>query len=157
MTSPQPTPTRPGSAADAALYDAIATEHGTIYGYGLVSAHTTPDVNDLVAEAMAKHRANREAGITALAGRSVPAPLPAAGYQLPIDANNPADASKLALQMEEETAVAWRAVAEQATTTDDRTLAVKALTDCAVLAARWRAALGMTPAVVAFPGGAEQS
>ena len=28
MTSPQPTPTRPGSAADAALYDAIATEHG---------------------------------------------------------------------------------------------------------------------------------
>ena len=47
--------------------------------------------------------------------------------------------------------------AEQATTTEDRTLAVKALTDCAVLAARWRAALGVTPAVVAFPGGAEQS
>ena len=49
------------------------------------------------------------------------------------------------------------ATAEQATTTEDRTLAVKALTDCAVLAARWRAALGVTPAVVAFPGGAEQS
>ncbi|MBN9636163.1 MAG: DUF4439 domain-containing protein, partial [Actinobacteria bacterium] len=53
MTSPQPTPTRPGSAPDAAVYDAIAAEHGTIYGYGLVSAHTTSDVNDLVAEALA--------------------------------------------------------------------------------------------------------
>ena len=156
MTSPQPTPTRPGSAADAALYDAIAAEHGTIYGYGLVSAHTTPDVNDLVAVAMAKHRANREAGIAALAARSVPAPLPAAGYQLPIDANNPGDAAKLALQMEEETAVAWRAVAEQATTTEDRTVAVRGLTDCAVLAARWRAVLGATPVVAPFPGGNEQ-
>ncbi|HEX7826631.1 MAG TPA: ferritin-like domain-containing protein [Mycobacterium sp.] len=137
------------------MYDAVAAEHGTIYGSGLVSAHTTPDVNDLVAQAMAQHRANREAAITALAGRSVPAPLPAAGYQLPIDANNPGDAAKLALQMEEETAVAWRAVAEQATTTEDRTLAVTALTDSAVLAARWRAVLGVTPAVVAFPGGTE--
>lgn len=156
MTSPQPTtPTRPGSPADAALYDAIATEHGTIYGYGLVSAHTTPDVNDLVAQAMAKHRLNRESAITALAGRSVPAALPAAGYQLPIDANNPGDAAKLALQMEEDTAVAWRAVAEQATTAEDRTLAVKALTDCAVLAARWRVVLGVTPVVAPFPGGAE--
>ncbi len=155
MTSPQPTPTRPSSAPDAAVYDAIAAEHGTIYGYGLVSAHTTPDVNDLVAEAMAKHRANREAGIAALAARSVPAPLPAAGYQLPVEVNNPGEAAKLALQMEEETAVAWRAVAEQATTTADRTLAVKALTDCAVLAARWRAVLGATPVAVAFPGGNE--
>ncbi|MHA7663562.1 ferritin-like domain-containing protein [Mycolicibacterium sp. HS_4_1] len=153
MTSPQPTPTRPGSAPDAAVYDAVAAEHGTIYGYGLVSAHTTSDVNDLVAEALAKHRANREAGIAALAARSVPAPLPAAGYQLPVDANNPGDAAKLALQMEEETAVAWRAVAEQATTVEDRTLAVRALTDCAVLAARWRAVLGATPVAVAFPGG----
>ncbi len=151
MTSPQPTPARPGSPADAALYDAIAAEHGTIYGYGLVSAHT--DANDLVSEALTKHRAHREAAITALAGRSVPAPLPAAGYQLPIDANDPGDAAKLALQMEEDTAVAWRAVTEQATTADDRTLAVKALTDCAVLAARWRAVLGVTPTVVAFPGG----
>ncbi|MUL65699.1 hypothetical protein BOO86_14570 [Mycobacterium sp. CBMA 234] len=155
MTSPQPTPTRPAGPADAAVYDAIAAEHGTIYGYGLVSAHTTPDVNDLVAEAMAKHRANREAGITALAGRSVPAPLPAAGYQLPTDVNTPADAAKLALQMEEETAMAWRAVAEQATTSDDRTMAVKALTDCAVLAARWRTDLNIAPATVAFPGGTE--
>ena len=67
MTSPEPAPTttattttttssraaeptsaaRPAEAADGALFDAIATEHATIYGYGLVSAHSTPDVNDL--------------------------------------------------------------------------------------------------------------
>ncbi|MDR3662267.1 MAG: ferritin-like domain-containing protein [Mycobacterium sp.] len=155
MTSPQPTPSRPAGPADAALFDAIAAEHGTIYGYGLVSAHTTPDVNDLVAEAMAQHRAHREAGIAALSGRSVPAPLPAAGYQVPVDADNPNDAAKLALRMEEDTATAWRAVVEQATTTDDRATAIKALTDCAVLAARWRQVLGVTPSTVAFPGGTE--
>lgn len=155
MTSPQPTPSRPAGPADAALFDAIAAEHGTIYGYGLVSAHTTPDVNDLVAEAMAQHRAHREAGIAALSGRSVPAPLPAAGYQVPVDADNPNDAAKLAVRMEEDTATAWRAVVEQATTTDDRATAIKALTDCAVLAARWRQVLGVTPSTVAFPGGTE--
>jgi len=156
MTTPTSTaPQRPAGPADAALFDAIAAEHGTIYGYGLVSAHTTPEVNALVADALASHRANREAGIAALAGRSVPAPLPAAGYQMPTDLDGPDAAAKDALRMEEDTATAWRAVAEQATTEQDRTIAVKALTDAAVLAARWRQVIGMTPIIVAFPGGTE--
>ena len=50
------TPKRPSDAADGALFDAVATEHATIYGYGIVSAHSTPEVNDLVSEAMAEHR-----------------------------------------------------------------------------------------------------
>ena len=54
MTSPSTPPADPvrgpSDAADAALFDAIAAEHGVIYGYGLVSAHSTPDVNDLVSE-----------------------------------------------------------------------------------------------------------
>lgn len=156
MTTPAgPAPTRPANAADAALFDAINTEHGTIYGYGLVSAHTTPEVNDLVAEALARHRDNREAAIAALTARSVPAPVPAPGYLMPSDVGNPNDAAKDAVRMEEDAAVAWRAVAEQATADEDRKLAVKALTDCAVLAARWRQVVGTLPAVVAFPGGSE--
>jgi hypothetical protein len=156
MTTPTSTqPSRPSGAADAALFDAINAEHGTIYGYGLVSAHTTPDVNELVADALARHRASREAAIAALAARSVPAPIPAAGYQMPGDVSNPDTAARAAVRMEEDTAVAWRAVAEEATTAEDRTLAVKALTDCAVLAARWREVIGSTPATVAFPGGSE--
>ena len=65
------------------------------------------------------------------------------------------DAATLAVRMEEDSAVAWRAVLEQATTTDDRTLAVTALTEAAVTAARWRAVLGTSPTTVAFPGGSE--
>jgi hypothetical protein len=146
---------RPSNAADAALFDAVNAEHGTIYGYGLISAHTTPDVNDLVADALAVHRANREAGIAALTARSAPAPVPAAGYQMPGDVSNPDTAARAAVQMEEDTAVAWRAVAEQASAADDRKLAVKALTDSAVLAARWREVIGSTPVTVPFPGGTE--
>ncbi|MDT5190070.1 MAG: hypothetical protein QOI28_2321 [Mycobacterium sp.] len=154
-TSQEPTPSRPPDGPDAALFDAVANEHGVIYGYGLVSAHSTPDVNDLVSDVMAGHRELREEAIARLAGRSVPAPLPAAGYELPIEVDSPADAAKLALRMEEDSAVAWRAVLEKATTSEDRTFAVTALTQCAVTAAKWRDVLKLVPNTVAFPGGTE--
>ncbi len=172
MTSPEPTPTttttttssraaeptsaaRPADSADGALFDAIATEHATIYGYGLVSAHSTPEVNDLVASSMSEHRLRRESAIAMLDSRSVEAPLPAAGYQLPMEVDNPTDAANLAVRMEEDAAVAWRAVLEQATDEQDRAFAVTALTQCAVRAARWSRVLGVTPITVAFPGGSE--
>ena len=80
-------------------------------------------------------------------------PLPAAGYQLPTQVDNPTDAANLAVRMEEDSAVAWRAVVEQATTTEERAFAVKALTQTAVTAARWSKVLGVWPITVAFPGG----
>jgi Domain of unknown function (DUF4439) len=172
MTSPQPTPAttttttssraaepttpgRPPDAANGALFDAIATEHATIYGYGVVSAHSTADLNDLVSAAMAEHRDRRERAIAMLKARSVDPPLPAAGYQMPIAVNNSTDAANLAIRMEEDDAVAWRAVLEQATDEQDRAFAVKALTQCAVTAARWSRVLGISPITVAFPGGSE--
>jgi hypothetical protein len=176
MTSPQPSPTttppttttttssraaqpttpgRPTDAANGALFDAIATEHATIYGYGLVSAHSTPDVNDLVSTAMAEHRERREEAIAVLEARSVDPPLPAAGYQLPMEVDNPTDAANLAVRMEEDAAVAWRAVLEQATDEKDRSFAVSALSQCAVAAAKWSRVLGISPITVAFPGGSE--
>jgi hypothetical protein len=167
MTSVEPTPTtsspapdptnlsRPRAADDAALFDAIATEHAIIYGYGLVSAHATPDLNELVSTSLAGHRARREAAIAMLGARSVSAPLPAAGYQLPIQVVNPTDAANLAVRMEQDAAVAWRAVLEQATTNDDRAFAVTALTQSAVAAARWNRVLQLSPITVAFPGGSE--
>lgn len=159
MTSPEPTmPTRPSgpdTGAVAALYDAVATEHAVIYGYGLVSAHSTPELNSLVSTSMAEHRERREAAIAMLDGRSVAAPLPEPGYQLPSPVNSPTDAAELAAQMERDTATAWRAVLEQATTTEDRTFAVTALTQCAVRTARWNRVLDVSPVTVAFPGGNE--
>ena len=159
MTSPQPTPAatpgRPADAANGALFDAVATEHSTIYGYGLVSAHSSPDVNDLVSAAIAEHRDRREGAITLLKAHSVNPPLPAAGYQLPMAVNNPTDAANLAVRMEDDTAVGWRAVLEQATDEQTRTFAVTAMSQCAVTAARWSRVLGVSPITVAFPGGSE--
>jgi hypothetical protein len=156
MTSPEPTgPARPADSADGALFDAIETEHATIYGYGVVSAHCAIDANDLVSAAMAEHRERREAALAMLDSRSVDIPLPAAGYSLPIDVDSPADAARLALRMEEDAAVAWRAVVEQATQEQDRAFAVGALTECAVTAAQWRRRLGVAPITAAFPGGSE--
>ncbi len=156
MTSPEPTsPARPPDADAAALFDAVTTEHAVIYGYGLVSAHSTPDDNELVAAAMAEHRERREAAVEMLEGRGIDPPLPAAGYQLPMQVDNPTDAANLAVRMEEDSAAAWRAVLEQATTADERTFAVNALTQTAVAAARWSRVLGVWPITVAFPGGNE--
>lgn len=156
MTAPdQGMPSRPDDAADGALFDAIATEHATIYGYGLVSAHSTPDVNYLVSEAMAEHRARREAAIALLAEQGAEAPLPAAGYQLPMEVDTPAEAVDLAVRMEEDAAVAWRAVVEQAADQAVRVFGVTALTECALTAARWRAVRGDSTVTVAFPGGSE--
>jgi hypothetical protein len=153
--TPSPSPARPSNAADAALFDAVAVEHGAIYGYGLVSAHATPDVNDLVSESLAGHRELREQGITHLAARRLTPPVPAVGYQLPFPVANATDAEKLAVRMEDDCAVAWRAVLEQATAGDDRQLAVTALTKSAVTGAKWRGVLGVVPTTVAFPGGSE--
>ena len=148
-------PARPSDGPDGAMFDAIATTQASIYGYGIVSAHSSPDMNSLVSSSMAENRKRREEALAMLEARSVQAPLPAAGYQLPFAVDNPTDAAKLAVRMEEDSAIAWRAVIEQANNEQDRTFAVKALTECAVTAARWSRVLGTKPITVAFPGGSE--
>ncbi|BCI52749.1 hypothetical protein NIIDNTM18_20270 [Mycolicibacterium litorale] len=156
MTSSEPTtPARPADSADGALYDAIATEHAAIYGYGLVSAHSTPEVNWLVSASIAEHRERREAAIALLEGRQVAPPLPAAGYRVPMPVKTPKQAAELALRMEEDGATAWRAVVEQATGTEYRAFGLTALTQSAVAAARWTQIVGTGPVTVAFPGGSE--
>jgi hypothetical protein len=156
MTSPQPTPTKqPDSPEEKAWANAIASEHATIYGYGFVSAHTMPNVNDLVADSLAEHRARRDAATSMLDSRSVIPPVAAVGYQLPITVKGEIDAATLAVRMESDDAVAWRAVLEQAKSAQDRAFAVTALTECAVRAARWRQVLNTWPLTVPFPGGSE--
>jgi len=156
MTSPRPRPTKqPESAEEKAWADAIAAEHATIYGYGFVSAHSMPDANEMIADSLVEHRARRDAAIQTLESRSVVAPAAAIEYQLPMAVQNWKDAAALAIRMESDDAVAWRAVLEQAKSGDDRTFAVTALTQCAVRAARWRQVLGTWPLTVAFPGGSE--
>ncbi|UXA19898.1 ferritin-like domain-containing protein [Mycobacterium sp. SMC-4] len=155
MTSPEPVPTRPSDSVNGSLFDAVATEHATIYGYGLVSARSRPEINYLVADAMAEHRRRREKAIALLGERDAAVPLPAAGYQLPMDVDTHTEAAQLAVRMEQDTATAWRAVVEQAPDETMRAFAVAAMIESAVAAARWRAEQGTTPVTVAFPGGSE--
>lgn len=158
MTSPTPgppDPDRPKDADAAALFDAVTAEHAAIYGYGVVSARVMPDQNDLVSQAVAQHRDRREAAMAMLKDRSITAPLPAAGYQLPFAVTGPIGAAKLAARMESDCAVAWRAVLEQSDSEQDRGFALTALTQCALMAARWRQVLGAWPVTEAFPGGSE--
>ena len=156
---PSPDPDRPEDSGPAALFDAVAAEHAAIYGYGMVSAHVMPDDNELVSRSVAEHRDRREAAVALLNEQSVTVPLPAVGYELPIVVNSPADAAKLAVRMESDCAVAWRAVLEQASGEDtaekDRAFAGTALTQCAVMAARWRKVQGAWPVTEPFPGGSE--
>jgi hypothetical protein len=109
-------------------------------------------VNTLVSSALNQHRARRDQTITMLTGRSVTAPVAAAGYQLPMPVETPTDAVQLAVRMEKDSEVAWRAFLEQAQSSDDRTFGVTGLTQSAVLAARWKQQLGDWPITTAFPG-----
>ena len=166
MTSAEPTPgatpkrspTGPltGKDADnAALSDALAIEYSTIYGYGIVSALSPPSVNDLVVEARLQHRQRRDDAIPMLAARKVTPPVAAAGYQLPMPVGSAADAARLAVRMENDCSTAWRAVIEHAETADDRAFGATALTQSAVMAARWNKTLGAWPITTTFPGGNE--
>jgi hypothetical protein len=154
-TTPTPDPDRPKDPAEAALFDAVVAEHAAIYGYGIVSAHVMPEQNDLVSQALLEHRDRREMALAMLTERSVKVPLPAAGYQLPMPVTKSTEAAKLAIRMESDCAVAWRAVMEQSDSEQDRAFGLKALTQCAVMAARWRQVLGAWPVTEAFPGGSE--
>lgn len=164
MTSPEnprvtpklsPTGPNPKDSDDAALCDALAIEHSTIYGYGIVSALSPPGVNSLVVDALLQHRQRRDDVIAMLTARKVTAPLAAAGYQLPVVVGSAADAARLAVRMESDCAIAWRAVIEHAETADDRAFASTALTQSAVMAARWNRVLGAWPITTSFPGGYE--
>jgi len=146
MTAPQP---RPASGPEAALSEALETEYGVVYGYGLVSAYSLPEFNGLVVTTIRQHRERRDRTIAILTSRGVAVPPAAAGY--PVTTSN--DALRLAIRMENDTAAAWRAVVEQAVETTDREFAATALGQSAVLAAHWNRALGNWPITQAFPGG----
>ena len=154
MTGPKRAPA--GKDADInAFSDALAIEHATIYGYGIVSAMSPPSVNDLVIEAFNQHRQRRDDVIAMLTARKASVPVAAAGYQLPAPVGSPSEAARLAARMENDGATAWRAVVEHADTAEDRAFASNALTQSAVMAARWNKVLGGWPITTSFPGGNE--
>ncbi len=133
-----------------ALASALSTEHQAIYAYGVLGARLDDSTRSLALAAFDAHRTRRNALLAALRTRKLPAPGPAASYDVTVA--SPSQALALAVRVESEVGVRWRDVVGS---TDDpmlRALSVPALQDSAVRAARWRRVAGTIPATVALPG-----
>lgn len=137
--------------ADGGLADALATEYEAIYAYSSAGAHLTGALLDAAKASERAHRDRRDAVIVHMTdtGATVPAELPA--YRLTADITDEASASQTISEVEDRTCQAWRAVLPNVGG-KDRRAAVQALADGAVTAARWRRAVGDSPATTAFPG-----
>jgi hypothetical protein len=130
------------------LTGAYAAEEAAIYAYGLIGvALPKAGEEDEARSAELAHRQRRDYLVTKIAQL----PASPAGYETPFPVTGREAALKLAIQVEDGVAQAWRpvlAVTENA----DRATALAALTDAAVRATRWRRLAAVTPATMAFPG-----
>ncbi|WP_459547203.1 ferritin-like domain-containing protein [Nocardia sp. X0981] len=135
-----------------ALHDALAAEYAAVYAYGLIAAHTDPDRRRMVGQYTGAHRARRDATVDLLTGKGGTAPPAEPAYTVPIPVTDPDSAARLAIVVETDTAVAWRAVAEYARGEAVRRAAIEALTESALRRAAWQTIRGTDPATTAFPG-----
>ena len=136
----------------AELGAALAAEEAAVYAYGMIGVRLTGpgDLTEARAAQQA-HRGRRDYLVGRLAQlRASSAPAPA-GYELPFVVSDRASALKLAIQVEDGVAQAWRPVLA-VTTEADRVTALAAMTESAVRATRWRRLAAVTPVTLAFPG-----
>ncbi len=133
------------------LATGLAAEHAAIYAYGPIGARLDGEPAELARAAEAAHRQRRDALLLHLASRGLATPAAAPAYALPFDVADSAAALRLAIHIEERTAGVWRSLLGH-TEAEDRRTALDAFVDCAVRAAGWRAAAGVSPVTQVFPG-----
>ena len=105
--------------AQPPLQAALAAEHAAIFGYGALGPHLTGQAaRARAAEAEQIHRDHRN-DVAALLIKAKVEPVAAEpAYALPFPVEDRASAMKLAVQLEERTAAAWRAVVPEVTEAD---------------------------------------
>lgn len=131
---------------------ALAAEEAAIYAYGVIGVNLTAQSDRTEARsAEAGHRNRRDVLVSRLAELSASAAPAPAGYDLPFPVTDRASALRLAVQVEDGVAQAWRA-SLPATEGADRATALSALTDAAVRATRWRRRADVAPLTMPFPG-----
>ena len=140
------------AAEDAALQEALAASHTTVWGYGVVGAALPADAREPVVAGEQAHRDLRDQVAALLTSRGVDPVAAEAAYTLPFPVLSAADAASLAVTLEEGTSQAWTWVLDQATERSTRELGVAALTAAELRAVPWRAAAGRRPVTTAFPG-----
>ncbi|MER5728466.1 ferritin-like domain-containing protein [Streptomyces sp. NPDC002138] len=128
----------------------LAAEHAAAYGYGVIGARVAAERANEARDAYGVHLARRDAltrTVRDLGGSPQPAE---AAYALPFPVRTPADAERLAAEIEERVAGAYSDLV-RAAGGPLRREAADALSAAAVRAARWRGG------GVAFPGLAERA
>jgi hypothetical protein len=127
---------------------ALAAEEAAIYVYGIVGVRLGSAAEKTEARSAEQaHRLRRDF----LVGRMEQAAAAPAGYEMPFPVTDRAAALKLAIQVEDGVAQAWRPLLP-VTQSADRTTALAAMTEAAVQATRWRRLAGVSPMTMAFPG-----
>ncbi|MEU3826264.1 DUF4439 domain-containing protein [Streptomyces sp. SID486] len=141
---------RAGQSEVTALQAALAAEHATVYGYGVVGGLVGARHRAEARAAYDAHRARRDALVRAvrdLGGTPVAA---SAGYALPFPVQDGTAAVRLAARLEERVAGVYSDLV-RATAGARRADAAGALREAAVRAVRW------SGESVAFPGLTERS
>jgi hypothetical protein len=133
------------------LTAALAAEEAAIYAYGVIGIRFSS--NGELVEARGAEQAHRQRRDYLVTTLKEPPAAPA-GYQLPFPVTDRAAALKLAIQVEDGVAQAWRPVLP-VTTNTGRTTALAAMVDSAVRATRWRRLAGVAPVTLPFPGRAQ--
>lgn len=128
-----------------ALRAALAAEHATVYGYGVVGGRVEETRRPQAREAYDAHRARRDALVRAVRERGGEPESARAAYALPFPVADPADAVRLAAELEDRLAGAYADLV-RASGGSQRREAAGALREAAVRSARWRGS------GVAFPG-----
>lgn len=135
-----------------ALQATLAAEHACIWGYGVVGARLS-DANESRADTVeAVHRHRRDTLVARLTSAGAVPVATQPSYGLPFAVHTPAESLRLAVLLEVRTGAVWRALLAATDQSGIRQLALGALTDTAVRAARWRTIGGIRPVTVAFPG-----
>ncbi|MFX4295024.1 ferritin-like domain-containing protein [Streptomyces bohaiensis] len=129
-----------GTGTDVGLLAAqaaLAAEHATVYGYGVVGAWAGQEVRPQVRGLLEAHRGQRDElrqAVRELGGAPVAA---SAGYSLPFPVGDVATARDLAAELEERLAGAYADLV-RASDGESRLGAARALRRSALRAAWWR-------------------
>jgi len=134
-----------GPDAIGALQAALAAEHAAVYGYGVVGANLTGSARATATADWVNHQVARDRLEALLRSRGAQPVAAAVGYQLPVTVRTPAEATALAVIIEDRVATAYLGLVAVTATALRRFGAVQ-VQAAALRAAAWR---GST---VAFPG-----
>lgn len=129
------------------LQELLAAEHAASYAYGVLGARLDKERRVLALAAFDAHRLLRDRLLARVQARGLHDPGPLLAYTMP-----PGSPVQQAISVETDLCVLWRDLVAATDSADLRALAVRALSDAAVRATRWRVTGGVHPVTVPWPG-----